>query len=353
MAANRAKHFIVPVFIPHAGCHQQCLFCDQSHITVAELSTGDSSAIKTQIENFLGYRRIDEAVTEIAFYGGTFLGLALQQIKEALTIAADYVYRGAAHGIRFSTRPDTITADRLAVLDDYPVTTIELGVQSLNDEVLRLNRRGHTAADTFQAVTLLRGRSTTIGLQMMIGMPGQTSEDAIDTGRRLAELAPDFVRIYPLVVLRESPLEQWYRDGRYTPMDLQPAVELTRDLYRIFTGRSIPVIRMGLQPTTELAPGAAVLAGPFHPAFGELVLAAVWLDRLRTIFRNEHFFGSDITMEVAPQHFSAVRGQKNSNMKALQQEFALSTMLVKNNRRIDPDTVSINGQLFNYSAQPR
>jgi histone acetyltransferase (RNA polymerase elongator complex component) len=194
------RPFIVPVFLPHAGCPHRCLFCNQHATTGQEDTLPSARTVRKTITDFLAHRRDPTRFTEISFYGGNFLGLPPEQIQLLLATAAAFVHKGRVNGIRFSTRPDTIDAKRLDLIAPYPVTTIELGVQSMQDDVLERSARGHTADDTRRAVALLAGRPYALGLQMMVGLPGDTTASALATARQLAGLSPDFVRIYPAVV---------------------------------------------------------------------------------------------------------------------------------------------------------
>jgi histone acetyltransferase (RNA polymerase elongator complex component) len=344
------KPLVIPIFIPHAGCPHRCIFCDQIRTTGQVNPLPGPAAIAAAIEQFLSFCRPGRDRAEIAFYGGNFLGLSSESIRCLLQSADCFVQRGAAHGVRFSTRPDTIDDARLALLEDFPVTTVELGVQSMNDRVLALCRRGHTADCSRRAVAALRRYPYTLGLQMMIGLPGQSNADAIDTACEIAALQPDFVRIYPLLVLDGSPLAQWCREGRYAPLALSTAVELARDLYRYFTARSIRVIRMGLQPTAELNPTAGVLAGPFHPAFGELVLASVWLAALDTHLRTEALHGGSVDIAVDRRNLSRLIGQRKANLKALQERFDLRHISARAEADLDPHTALVNGTLCRIDA---
>jgi histone acetyltransferase (RNA polymerase elongator complex component) len=339
-----SKPLIVPVFIPHAGCPHRCIFCDQTRTTGQADPLPGPAAIAAAIERFLSYSRPGREWTEIAFYGGNFLGLPPASIRCLLESAAAFVQGGTARGIRFSTRPDTVDDARLALIKDFPVTTVELGLQSMNDQVLALCRRGHTADCSRRAVVALRRHSFTLGLQMMIGLPGQSPADALETGREIADLQPDFVRIYPLLVLDGSPLARWYREDRYAPLALSAAVELTRDLYRHFNARGIRVIRMGLQPTAELNPAAGVLAGPFHPAFGELVLASVWLAALDRCMHTAALQGESVDIAVADRNLSKLKGQRNSNLKTLQERYGLRQISARAQANLDPHTALVNGK---------
>lgn len=338
------KPLIIPVFIPHAGCPHRCVFCNQSATTgqIDPLPTPDQ--IRAAIERFLTYPRRRDAFNEIAFFGGNFLGLTADRIERLLELAQDYIRSNLVQGIRFSTRPDTLDPRKLELISPYTVSTIELGVQSLNANVLRQSRRGHRAAETQAAVALIREQTGyRLGLQMMIGLPGDSAEGALATARRMAGWSPDFVRIYPTLVLEGSVLEQWQARGRYTPLSLEAAVVQAKDLYLLFSRQGIDVIRMGLQPTDELNAGAAVKDGPFHPAFGELVLAALWLDALGSHFSRREFRQKSVTLTVHPKKDSQVRGQKNGNLVKLAAAFGLSSIQVRQDAHLPPDTVLVDG----------
>ncbi len=341
--ASQRKPFIVPVFITHAGCPHRCLFCNQTITTEQDECFPTSAELQEKISQFLSYRRDADRWTEISFYGGTFLGLAPEKIQFLLDTAAEYVQRGDVQGIRFSTRPDTIDPTRLDLIRRYPVTTIEIGVQSMNDAVLANTRRGHTARDTHNAMALLREQPYKVGLQMMVGLPGDTPDRILDTGTQIAAMAPDFVRIYPLLVLKGSPLADWYAQGRYCPLDLDQSVELVKDLFIIFTKNRVPVIRMGLQPTAELNTEAGVVAGPFHPAFGELVHSAVWLAALRRKLLEESIQKGPLTIEMHSSLASRIKGQNKKNMDCIQTEFNLQKIHTRIDNSLPTDTIMVNG----------
>jgi histone acetyltransferase (RNA polymerase elongator complex component) len=339
------KPFVVPVFIPHAGCPHRCVFCDQTRTTGRCTQFPTPDRLHADIDQFLTFRRDPRRPTEIAFYGGNFLGIAPERIRLLLEVGATYVSRGVAQGLRFSTRPDTIGTDSLDLIADYPVTTIELGVQSMNDGVLENSRRGHTARDTARAVALLQTRPYRLGLQMMVGLPGDTPTQALDTGAQIVALAPEFVRIYPTLVLKNSPLARWRAQGRYTPMALDDSVELVKSLLRLFLTEGIRVVRMGLQPTADLNPDAGVEAGPFHPAFGELVHAALWHDALHRCLASHPSAGKDLEIAVHPANASRVRGQRNTTLKWITQVFKPARITVRPVPDLPRDVARVNGCL--------
>lgn len=327
MGRRPPRPLIVPVFIPHAGCPHQCIFCNQHTITgTPEILRPD--AIRKTIECFLTYRK-DRAFAEIAFFGGNFLGLGEPEIESLLDIAASYARSGQIDGIRFSTRPDTVTPDRLDLITDYPVTTIELGVQSMNEEVLVSARRGHTTADTVKAAGLIRDRKYRLGLQMMAGLPGDTPEKAVANAHALAALKPGFVRIYPTLVIQGSPLARQYREGRYTPLTLDQTVALVKNLCRIFDLNHIPIARIGLQASKELNDAAQVLAGPYHPALGHMVRSAMLLDAAVLQLKAKSTLCGAVTLTVHPRSLSRMQGLNKQNLEILKCDFQIRDLCLR------------------------
>jgi histone acetyltransferase (RNA polymerase elongator complex component) len=337
------RPFIIPIFIPHAGCPHRCVFCNQHSTTGKSNSFPTLKTIRATIADSLENRRDSDRWTEISFYGGNFLGLPHDLIRILLTTAASFVRQGKADGIRFSTRPDTIDLQRLELIEPFPVTTVEIGVQSLNDAVLRHNFRGHTAEQTQTALFMLKERPYRVGAQIMIGLPGDSPASVMATARRLTAMAPDFVRIYPTVVLRGSVLARWYEQGRYVPLDLDAAVALTADLYRIFALHDIQVVRMGLQASADLSPEADLLAGPFHPSFGELVLSALWQDALSRHIEQYGCEDSDLLLQVNPRRLSQLKGRHDEHIMNLMNRHRLASLEVRTDERLPEDTVLING----------
>jgi radical SAM enzyme (TIGR01210 family) len=322
------KPFIIPVFLPHAGCPHRCVFCDQAAITGENQSLPSTESLCEQVNAFIAFKSKQRKEVQIAFYGGNFLGLSETTIQTLLQEAAAFVQSGKADGIRFSTRPDTIDTARLSWLKNYPVAAIELGVQSLDDRVLLLSNRGHTARDTEKAVELLKQNNYQIGLQLMLGLPGDNEDRAIKSAEYAAALSPDFVRIYPTVVLKNSPLARLFQKGEYIPLSLEAAVSITKKMYLIFESRNIPVIRMGLQASQGLDAGAAVLAGPYHPAFGQLVYAEIFLDKARLLLRGSENGSRSITLQVHPRSLSRLQGIRNRNFQTLKNEFGLKFIAI-------------------------
>ena len=322
-----AKPFIVPVFLPHAGCPHRCVFCNQNAVTGAS-TLPTLSEFETAINRFLGYAAGRPPEIQIAFYGGNFLGLPDADVIALLSLAQQFVRNGRADSIRFSTRPDTIDEHRLQLISDYSVRTVELGVQSMNERVLTLSRRGHTVDHTVAAVQQLRRINVAIGLQMMVGLPGDTIKRSFDTTLRIVELRPDFVRIYPTVVLENSLLAKWYRQGSFAPWSLETCVSIVKEFYLLFNQNKIAVIRMGLQAEKDLDNGKAILAGPYHPAFGHLVHSKIYLDVVLAALKSSEHDESRIRIYVHPHSISKMRGHMNENITRLRSEFRLQKVQV-------------------------
>jgi len=330
--SSRTRPFIIPVFLPHHGCPHRCLFCNQATITSIKKNLLDTEQLHLWINEFLKYKTKQRHPVQIAFYGGNFLGLKTDDIKRLLREAAKFVKDGQVDSIRFSTRPDTINNQRLDAIKQYPVAAIELGVQSMDDQVLATAKRGHTSLDTEQAVELLKARKYKIGLQMMVGLPGDDEAKALATGRSIVGLGPDFVRIYPTAVLADSPLAAWYQQGEYAPWPLKQCVTVVKKLYLMFTKNKIPVIRMGLQSSEDLQEGSSILAGPYHPAFGHLVHSEIFLDRAVAAIKSAKSNHGTITLKVHPRNISRMKGLNNQNFEILKNKFQIEDL------RIVPDT---------------
>lgn len=338
--AARRRPFIIPIFLPHAGCPHQCVFCNQSSITGAH-STPASIDVHHQIETFLNYRRKECGHTQIAFFGGNFFGIQPQAVKRLLAEATEAVNAGQADSIRFSTRPDTIDRQQLAGIKAFPVTTIELGVQSMNNTVLKRSNRGHTAADTVTAVQLLKEHDYEVGVQMMVGLPGDNAQRLRATARQVARLKPDFIRIYPTVVLAGSPLAIGYQKGDYIPLSLEEAVRQVKQLYLYFKSKNIAVIRMGLQASTDLENGVTILAGPYHPAFGHLVYSEIFLDMAIAQLESLNATGEGVRVHVHSRSISKMRGPKNGNIKKLSEKFHLQTIEIIPDNCLKEDQLTV------------
>ena len=335
------RPFIIPIFIPHAGCPHQCVFCNQVSITGAKQRLISPAELHIKIREFLKFKKENRKPVQIAFFGGNFLGLKSAEIKSLLAAAAEFVRHGQVDGIRFSTRPDTINERSLNIIKDYPVSTVELGIQSMDEQVLVLARRGHSASDTVRAVEQLKERHFRIGLQMMAGLPGDDDTGALATAQRIADLGPDFVRIYPTLVVANSRLAGWYKSGDYAPLSLEEGVSLVKKIYLKFLKAGIDVIRMGLQASKDLEDGAIVLAGPYHPAFGHLVHCEIFLDMAIAEIESANTLKETLTIFVNPHSISKMRGLNNTNIKRLKDQFHFHSIEVVPDASLPEDSLKI------------
>jgi histone acetyltransferase (RNA polymerase elongator complex component) len=317
-----AKRRIIPLFIPHAGCPNLCVFCDQKKISGATTPVTPAE-VRREIEESLPQAGRG---CELAFYGGSFTAMDREVQRQLLAAAQPYVQSGDIAAIRLSTRPDAVDDAVCQLLQEYGVTTVELGCQSLDDRVLALSRRGHCAQDTARAVECLRCHGFSIILQMMTGLPGDTGRESLETARKIIALHPDGVRIYPTVVLKGTALEAMMQAGTYQPQSVEAAVDLCATLYEAFLQAEIPIIRLGLNPTQDLSGGQAV-AGAYHPALGELVLSEVYRRRARRLLADVPP-GAEVVFSVHPSRVSVMVGQRRRNLLALREEFHLKSVKV-------------------------
>ncbi len=284
-------------------------------------------SIPVKINSYLTTRDTGEPI-QVAFYGGSFTALPLETQTRYLDSVRPFILTGQVRNIRLSTRPDYISDRILSHLKQYQVTVVELGAQSMDDDVLARSYRGHTAADTCKAAALLRKRGFTIGLQLMPGLPGDSAEIFKKTVADVIDLRPDFVRLYPALVIRGTPLEKLYADGEYTPLTLDQAVSLCGYAYQEFQRAGIAVIRMGLQPTEELQEPGMILAGPFHPAFRQLVESSIFLEKMRLALLKRRNAHDTAIFQVDSRDISVAIGQHQSNIKAMEKEFGLRRVYI-------------------------
>lgn len=300
--------------MPQLGCPHACVYCNQRAVSGAEAAPGEEQ-LDQEIRQ--GIRRAGAGL-ELAFYGGSFTAIHWPVQRMLLETAQPYLRRGELASIRVSTRPDCVEEPALRRLLPYGVKTVELGVQSMDDGVLARSGRGHTAEDSARAAVRVKRMGFSLGLQSMVGLPGAAREESGETARRIAALRPDFVRIYPVLVLRSSPLAQRYRSGRYRPLTLEDAVERSADALAVYRQAGIPVIRIGLQETEGLR--GQVLAGPYHPALGEMVYARLWRRKMERMLQP---LARDSRVVILPpaRLLSQALGQRRDNLYWLRRRF--------------------------------
>lgn len=303
-----AKINIIPIFVPHLGCPNDCVFCNQKRIT--GVNNFDISIVTKKIDEYLSYFSVDSP-REIAFYGGSFTAIEEDLQKNLLAIAKSYKDKGLINRIRLSTRPDCIDSYVLSYLKDYGVDKIELGIQSTNIKVLDRSKRGHNRASIFEASKLIKEAGFKLGLQQMLGLPGDCEEYSIETTKDIIGLRPDFVRIYPTLVIKNTELEQMYFQGSYKPLSLEEAVDLASKLIMLYENSNIEIIRVGLQATENLQFEKDVVAGPLHDAFRELCESKKLLKVLEE--ENLDINNSCISIYSNSRNNALLVGQKGSN----------------------------------------
>lgn len=284
---------MIPFFIPHVGCPYVCTFCNQSRITgQSGISHLTPDYIKKTITDYVGKKRNDK-FWEVAFYGGSFTAIHRDLQHTLLAPAYEMLQQDIIDGIRCSTRPDAVGDEAISLLQSYGVKTVELGVQSMNDCILTDAKRGHTAQEVVDAVARLKQRGMIVGVQLLPGLKGETWETILETAIDVVKLKPDFVRIYPVLVIENTELADQYRAGEYKPLSTEQAITYCAFLKEWFEEHNIEVIRTGLQSSEELDSGNSLIAGPYEPAMGELVINEQYKQRIEMCF-DEHFSESSL-----------------------------------------------------------
>lgn len=315
------KRYIIPIFVPHLGCPNNCTFCNQKTISgqTKEVTPED---VKETVEYYLNSFKEKNIYTEIAFFGGSFTGIEIEKQESLLKAAYEFIKLKKVNSVRVSTRPDYIDRDRLKLLKKYGVKTIELGVQSTNDYILRKCKRNHTFDDVKKASKLIRWYGFTLGHQMMVGLPDSTLLDELRTAKDLAKLKPKIMRIYPVLVLKGTELEREYLDGTYFPLSVEQAVERCKELCYFFAKKRINVIRVGLQSTDTISDlskneDSEVVAGPYHETFRQLVEASMNYDMIVKKIRSFNTKVKEVEIATSPDNVNNVVGYKRENILKL------------------------------------
>lgn len=304
---------ILPIFIPHAGCPHQCVFCNQKKISGQSLATVANA--KAQIERWLKWLQ-PSSDNEAAFYGGSFTGLDLELQKQLLALTDELIADGIIGRVRCSTRPDYIDQERLDLLKQHHLELVELGVQSLDDKVLAAAERGHKAEDVVKAMALLQANGFQTGIQLMVGMPEQSFASVQATVEKVVALMPTIARIYPLLVVKDTPLAKTFAEGKFQPLELEEAVEQAAYVYDKLTSNGINVVRIGLQPDDELCQDGNILAGPFHTSMGELVKSRSLRNQLTPQIADLYNTGTrSITIDCPSKMLSKLVGLKKCNLE--------------------------------------
>lgn len=306
------KHYNIPIFIPELACPNRCIYCNQRHIS-GQLQAVKPEEIEQIIEQHLS-TFIRPSFVELAFFGGSFTGIDEKDMITYLKIVQPYIEKGEVKSIRISTRPDYINEKILDILKQYNVRDIELGAQSLNEEVLAFAKRGHTVKDVENASRLIKDYGFSLGLQMMIGLPLDSVERSKETAKKILELGAKSTRIYPTLVINNTDLADLYKAGKYKALSLEEAVDWTTEIYKVFSQTDITILRVGLHPSEALIKGEQLLAGPFHVSFKELVLTKLWQEKLANIPNNTK------TISVNPREINYAIGYNGVNRKILQEK---------------------------------
>jgi len=329
---------IIPIFIPHQGCPRHCLFCNQISISGQRgPQDDDADLVRKTIRQWLERSRKHREV-QVAFYGGSFTCLPEERQQLFLAAVQPFIHSGDVASIRLSTRPDCIDTRICDFLKHYGVQTVELGVQSLDDRVLLAALRGHNREDSIRAAGVIRESGMSLGIQLMPGLPRENSRSWAATVDQVVQLKPACVRLYPTLVIAGSGLADLYREGTFQPMSMNRAIAYCCKAKEAFDDAGIRIVRMGLQPSESLE--KELLAGPYHPSFGELVTARGWFRKARRLLALCPE-GATITLRIADRDISAFVGQKRINMKRLQKLEKKDNKMLK----LETDTTMPRGTL--------
>ncbi len=339
---DKARHYNIPIFIPHLGCPYDCIYCDQKRITARQ----DAPDVRQMIQTIEEHLQTipGEASIEIAFFGGNFTAVDRKLQEDYLTAVQPYLGQQRVQSIRISTRPDCIDEPGLDMLAYYGVKMIELGVQSMSDKVLRASARNYHPEDVCHSSHLIKARQLDLGIQLMIGLPLDTYSAAMESVRQTIDLEPQAVRIYPTLVIAGTSLAEMWKRGDYQPLTMEAAIATCRDMLLLYQQHNIKVIRMGLYPGDELRKDGVILAGPFHSSFGELVEQAVFKQQALLVLGQylERFgFLADLNLYVNARDISKMIGKQHKNIEELKQELALNSIKVKVDRVLDRNWIGV------------
>ena len=337
------KEYVIPIFVPHLGCPNQCTFCNQKKIS-GQLKKVTAKDVEETIEYYLKNFKDKNKYVEVAFFGGSFTAIDEKEQEELLNVAYKYIKNKKVNSIRISTRPDCINKEILRRLKKYGVQTIELGVQSSNDYILKQCKRGHTFEDGKKASKLIRWYRFTLGHQMMVGLPESTKLDEINTAKALIKLKPKIVRIYPVLVIKDTPLEEEYKNKEYVPLTVEQAVETCKEIVDLFNKEKIEVIRIGLQNTEEITDpsdkNSQVVAGPYHPAFRQLVEGRLWYDAIVAEIKKINVKVMQVKIIANQENINNIIGHKKENISKLK-EFYDVDVRVETSEEIKPGKFKI------------
>lgn len=349
------KHYIIPIFVPHEGCPHNCVFCNQDSITGTSGDNVDEHYVRNTIEEYLHTiegNKHPASIIEVSFFGGTFTAIDIEKQRKLLQVAKEYKDRGKIHNIRISTRPDAIDILILEHLKKYSVDIIELGVQSLDDEVLIKSGRGHNAEQVEIASKLIKSYGITLGHQIMLGLPGDNFDKDIETTKKVISMKPHICRIYPALTVKNTPMEKMYLDGTYIPYSLEYAVEVSKVIYGMLEAEDIKVIRLGLQTTEEIDEGAEIIAGPFHQAFRELVEGNILIDMIESIIKDKKGI-KEIVIEINTRDISKLYAKRKFFFNKLKEKYNTVNFKVTQSQDVERKNLKIlvNNEIYSINEK--
>ncbi len=338
------RHINLPIFIPHLGCPNDCVFCNQRKISGTMCF--NKTSVKKDIDSFLATVPSESCEIQLAFFGGSFTGIERSDMLYLLGIAKEYTDRGLISSVRLSTRPDYIDGEILDILEAHGVQSIELGIQSMSDEVLKVCKRGHTADISRQACRMIKKRGFELIGQMMTALPGSSREDETSTARELVSLGVDGARIYPTMVFSGTELEDIYDRGDYTPPSLEELTDRTEAVFSVFAEAGIPVIRIGLQASDGLGETDGIVAGSYEAAMGEMVISRHYLKKLTALLDpvRDEIKDKELTVYCPKGEISKVIGQKQTNKLKILSEYNVKKLKV-----LEKDGIILYNVLINYN----
>jgi len=320
---------IVPIFLMNRGCPHRCIFCNTRQIAGKDRESLTEDHIRRTVARYAAHRKTQTEPVALAFYGGNFTGMGKGEQERLLSVTDGMIRDEMIHEVRMSTRPDDLTRETLDMLKRHGVGTIEIGVQSMNDRVLELARRGHTVEDVTRAVRLAKDRGIIVGLHLMAGLPGDSEDTFADSLQQAIDLKPDMVRLHPTLVFADTVLAEMFHAEQYTPLSLSSAVRLCKRALVLLEKARIPLIRLGLLETDLMRTPGSVVAGPVHPAFRSLVEASLFMDMAVQLLQERAVPDHGATFSVSPRDVSSFRGEKNGNIRELKRRFDLEEITVR------------------------
>lgn len=331
-------HYIIPIFVPHEGCPHNCVFCNQNSIT-GSTSRIDDVFVRDTVEEYLRTIKNRDAIVEISFFGGTFTAIDTEKQKQLLKVAKEFKEAGKINYIRLSTRPDYINNYILDYLKEYSVDIIELGIQSLDQEVLKASGRGHSEQDVIEASNLIKQYGFVLGHQIMLGLPKDNFQKDIDTVKKVIKLSPNICRIYPALVIKNTPMEEMFAKGIYKPYSLDDAIEISKEIYGLLIVNDIKVIRIGLQPTEEINEGKEIVTGPFHPSFRELVEGKIFNEMWRSLVPDG--YEGEVIIKVNSRDISKLYSNKKNIFNDSKKQLKTINVKVIQDDSIERDSVAV------------